>query len=54
LLYSVERQIDLFGVDLLRELKHDYDKGNKIYRNKWIGLKQNIDNLKDSLLKIWK
>lgn len=53
-LYLIERQIDLFRVDLLGELKHDYDKENKRYREKWIGLKQDIDYLKNILLKIWK
>lgn len=51
---SIERQITLFSIDLLGELKNDYDKKNKRYREKWIRLKQDIDYLKNILLKIWK
>lgn len=53
-LYSIKRKIDIFRVDLLGELKHDYEKGNKRYRDKWIIQKENIDNLKEVLIKIWK
>lgn len=53
-LYFIQRRIDIFRVDLLGELKHDYDKGNKRYRDKWIVQKEKIDNLKDELVNIWK
>jgi hypothetical protein len=53
-LCSVKRKIDIFRVDLAGELKHDYEKGNKRYRDKWIVQKDNIDNLKEVLIKIWK
>lgn len=53
-LYSLERKIQLFGVDLPSHLKNDLKKGNKRYKPKWQELKDHIEAIKYELLKIWK
>lgn len=53
-LYSIQRKIDILKADLPGELKHDFEKGNKRYRDKWLVQKQNLDSLKNSLIIIWK
>jgi NTP pyrophosphatase (non-canonical NTP hydrolase) len=53
-LYSLERRIKLFQIDLPGHLKDDLKKGNKRYKPKWQELKDNIETIKRELLKLWK
>lgn len=53
-LYSLQRKIDLFRVDLPGHLKDDLKKGNKRYRIKWLTLKDSIEAMKRGLLNLWK